>query len=124
MDGCQRQGLHVHSPCGVLAIAYAFDICSGLNPCEVRFDHSRIRQHLATCLESARIARFPTVGERESESKKPRIVKLHCSCFTAEQNDEMVTCAGCRVRYHRHCENIPSEVKVHWLCDNCKPRTK
>ena len=35
---------------GVLAIAYAFDLCSGLNPCTVRFDHSKIRSHLATCL--------------------------------------------------------------------------
>ena len=26
------------SDCGVLAIAYAFDLCSGLNPCTVRFD--------------------------------------------------------------------------------------
>ena len=40
------------SDCGVLAIAYAFDICSSLNPCVVRFDHSKIRQHLATCLEN------------------------------------------------------------------------
>ena len=34
------------SDCGVLAIAYAFDLCSGLNPCTVRFDHSKIRSHL------------------------------------------------------------------------------
>ena len=40
------------SDCGILAIAYAFDICIGLNPCVVRFDHSKIRQHLATCLEN------------------------------------------------------------------------
>ena len=26
------------SDCGVLAIAYAFDICSGFDPCQVRFD--------------------------------------------------------------------------------------
>jgi hypothetical protein len=28
------------SDCGVLAIAYAFDICNGMNPCSVRFDTS------------------------------------------------------------------------------------
>ena len=27
----------------VLAIAYAFDICSGFDPCQVRFDHRTIR---------------------------------------------------------------------------------
>ena len=47
------------SDCGVLSIAYAFDICSGLNPCVVRFDHSRIRQHLANCLENCQVTRFP-----------------------------------------------------------------
>ena len=51
------------SDCGVLAIAYAFDICSGSNPCVVRFDHSKIRQHLATCLENCQFSRFPVVGE-------------------------------------------------------------
>lgn len=33
--------------CGVLAIAFAYDICSGLDPCEVKYDHKSIRQHLA-----------------------------------------------------------------------------
>ena len=44
------------SDSGVLAIAYAFDICSGMNPCSVRFDHSKIRPHLATCLENRPVA--------------------------------------------------------------------
>ena len=54
------------SDCGVLAIAYAFDLCSGLNPCTVRFDHSKIRSHLATCLENCQVTRFPVLGERKS----------------------------------------------------------
>ena len=40
--------------CGVLAIAYVFDICSGFDPCQVKFDHRFIRQHLVTCLENFR----------------------------------------------------------------------
>ena len=51
------------SDCGVLAIAYAFDLCSGLNPC---IDHSKIRSHLATCLENCQVTRFPVLGERKS----------------------------------------------------------
>ena len=34
------------SDCGVLAIAFAFDICCGKDPCSVRFDHKSIRHHL------------------------------------------------------------------------------
>ena len=43
------------SDCSVLAIAYAFDICGGRNPCVVRFDNNKIRQHLATCLENCQV---------------------------------------------------------------------
>ena len=49
--------------CGVLAIAYAFHICSGWNPCAVRFDHNKIRLHLATCMETCQISHFPVLGE-------------------------------------------------------------
>ena len=50
------------SDCGVLAIAYAFDICNGLNPCNVRFDQNKIRQHLATCFNEVPDFTFPCVG--------------------------------------------------------------
>ena len=36
------------SDCGVLAIAFAYDVCRGSDPCKVTFDHKSIRQHLAT----------------------------------------------------------------------------
>ena len=60
------------SDCGVLAIAYAFDICNGLNPCNVRFDQNKIRQHLATCLEIFQASRFPVLGERSGVPKCSR----------------------------------------------------
>ena len=47
------------SDCGELTVAYVFGLCSGLDPCAVRFDHSKIRRHLATCLENCRMSRFP-----------------------------------------------------------------
>ena len=115
------------SDCGILAIAYAFDICSGLNPCVVKFDHSKIRQHLATCLENCQFSRFPTVGERNSVSRKPKTVKLYCSCRMPEKKEkglEMAMCDSCHMWYHRHCMDIPSEVfdgdsEVHWECKSC-----
>ena len=98
--------------CGVLAIAYAFDLCSGLNPCTVRFDHSKIRSHLATCLEDCQVSRFPVLGKRKSAVKKPKIVELHCSCrMPEEKGDEMAHW------YHHHCMDIPSEVR--WECKRC-----
>ena len=40
------------SDCGIVSIAYASDICGGMDPYTVRFDHSKIRPHLAVCLEN------------------------------------------------------------------------
>ena len=98
------------SDCGVLAY--------GLN---LRFDHSKIRSYLATCLENCQVTRFPVLGERKSAVRKPKTVELHCSCrMPEEKGDEM---AQCHVWYHRHCMDIPSEVfgesEVHWECKRC-----
>ena len=112
------------SDCGVLTIAYAFDICSGFNPCVVRFDHSRIRHHLANCLENCQVARFPILGDRESVNRKPMTVELHCSCrMPEEKGDQIAECDSCHIWYHRHCMDIPSDVfgesEVYWECKRC-----
>ena len=100
------------SDCGVLAIAYAFDICSGLNPCSVRFDPKKIRQHLMACLENWQFSRFPLLGERKSApTKSTKTVELYCTRrMPEEKGDEMAECDSCHVWYHRHCMDIPSEV--------------
>ena len=96
-------------------------LCSGLNPCTVRFDHSKIRSHLATCLENCQVSRFPVLGERKSAVRKPKIVKLHSSCrMPEEKGDEMAHCDVCHIWYHRHCMDIPSEMSdVRWECKRC-----
>ena len=78
----------------VLAIAFAYDICSGADPCKVNFDHKSIRQHLAKCLEKCILSRFPIVGERRSTGvKRTQTVDLHCSCHMPEERgDGMAEC--------------------------------
>ena len=66
------------SDCGVLSIAYAFDICSGFDPCVVRYDHEKIRQHLVLCLENCQFSRFPLSGDRDCVP-----VKSSKSCRTS-----------------------------------------
>ena len=51
---------------GVYTIAYVYDICVGMDPCKVKYDHSLIRSHLKECLEVCRMSTFPILGERES----------------------------------------------------------
>ena len=93
------------SDCGVLAIAYVFDICSGLDPCAVKFDHKSIRQHLATCLENCQFSRFPVLGDRRKSRSKVTLVKLYCSCRlpVKEGAELMVQCDKCSMWYHPHC---------------------
>ena len=43
------------SDCGILAIAFAFDICRGKDPCSVRFDHKSIRHRLTKYSENCKL---------------------------------------------------------------------
>ena len=50
------------SDCGVLAIAYAFDICKGLNPCNVRFDSKQDQAAPGYLFGEVPDFTFPCVG--------------------------------------------------------------
>ena len=111
------------SDCGVLSIAFAYDICSGNDPCKAKYNHKSIRQHLLKCLEECSLSWFPLVGERRhSNVKHSQEVELHCSCYMPEvEGDVMAQCGD--VWYHQHCMDIPREVfgdsDVPWVCKNC-----
>ena len=114
------------SDCGVLAVSFAYDICSGKDPCSVKYDHKSIRQHLADCFEKCCMSRFPIVGERRSTGvKKTQSVDLHCSCrLPEERGDKMAECDVCKTWYHQHCWNIPDDIfdeeaEVPWTCKSC-----
>ena len=114
------------SDCGVLAIAFAYDICSGNDPCNVKYDHRLIRQHLADCLEKCRLSRFPVVGERSTVVVRyTQSVDLHCSCrLPEEKGDKMAECDVCKTWYHQHCMGIPDsgfddDTEVPWKCKSC-----
>ena len=63
------------------AIAFAFDICCGKDPCSVRFDYKSIKHHLARCLEECKFTRFPILSEHNSSGiKHIQKTELHCSC--------------------------------------------
>ena len=101
------------SDCGILAIAFAFDICYGKDPCSVRFDHKSIRHHVARCLEECKFTHFPILGERNfSGIKHIQKTELYCSCRLPEKVgvDQMAECDACKVWYHQHCIDTSSKV--------------
>ena len=114
------------SDCGVLALAFAYDICSGNDPCKIKYDHRTMWQHLAECLEKCRLSRFPVVGERRTVGvRHTQSVDLHCSCrLPEEKGDKMAECDACKTWYHQHCMDIPNNVfedrtEVPWKCKSC-----
>lgn len=46
--------------CGVFAIANAFTIASGSDPCLVNFEQSEMRTHLVRCIANGEIIHFPS----------------------------------------------------------------
>ena len=86
-------------------IAFAYDLCSGIDPCRARYDHKLIRQHLFKCLEDCHLSRFPVVSDQRSARVKfIQEVDLHCSCrLPEEEGDEMAECDLCKQWYHRRC---------------------
>ena len=79
----------------------------------MRFDHKSIRYHLATCLEDSKFTCFPILGERNfCGIKHVQKTELHCSCRLPETIgvDQMAECDACKVWYHQHCMDIPTEV--------------
>ena len=114
------------SDCGILAIAFAYDICSGNDPCKVKYNHRLIRQHLADCLGKCCLTRFPVVSERRTVGiKHSQSVDLHCSCrLPEEEGDKMAECDKCKTWFHQHCMDIPDnvfddETEVPWKCKSC-----
>ena len=111
------------SDCGILSIAYAFDLCSGNDPFEVIYDHKKNRGVM--CLENCQLSRFPLLCKRNSSSiKSAKTVDLYYSC---RMPGDMAECDSCHVWYHRHCMDIPSEVfdkeeDVYWECKACSAK--
>ena len=78
------------SDCGVLAIAFVYDICSGNDPCKIKYDHKSTRQHLADYLEKCRLSRFPVVGEHRTVGvRHTQSVDLRCSCRLHDEKGEV-----------------------------------
>ena len=80
------------SDCGVLAIAFAYNLYSGQNLCNVRYDRQLIRQG---CLEGCRFSRFPRScnGIVTCPVSRTRTVYLCSECYAL----------ACRIDVHCLC---------------------
>lgn len=47
--------------CGLFAIAFAFDLCQGVNPVHQHYEEKKMREHLLKCLNQGFFEEFPQV---------------------------------------------------------------
>ena len=115
------------SDCGLFAIAMAYDLCRGIDPFVMKYDQSRMREHLHVCFKQGKIEHFPC-HNNGSSGRKRRVVaqvtnKIFCICRLPEI-PPMASCDSCGTWYHQDCVHIPTEVfdneDTIWICDSCK----
>ena len=88
--------------CGVLAIANATELALGRDPVVCRWDTTRMRQHLKSCLEKGLMNSFPMLGTRRitlgSRVRHTILEKVYCIPKCRMPNDKgeaMISCDKC-----------------------------
>lgn len=113
--------------CGVFSVAFATDICHGLDPVAVSYDQRRMRDHLISCLEKKTFQPFPRSQTLvKLNARAFRSFKVYCSCRLPEHyDDKMIECEKCQDWYHYCCVGLRSGKKKqtrNWFCNFCQPK--
>ena len=83
------------SDCGQFVIAFATDLCYGLDP--KTYEQGKLRQHYVKCLKQERMEPFPTVNRRvpRHQTTSNVSVPVYCTC------------------------RMPNDDKIYGQCDTC-----
>lgn len=123
----QRQSNY--SDCGVFAIANLTEILFTnftVDFSSVRFDISKMRQHLLDCFGNGTFTPFPKIGKMPKmpcKDAKNQTIKLFCTCKLPDIVGDMVKCdnRGCKIKwFHKKCVGFIETVRGQkWLCNYC-----
>ena len=113
------------SDCGLFALAFATDLCHGVDPQTQAYDQENMRAHYVSCLESHEMVPFPKTSRRVPYhvTKKMTTVAIFCVCRMPNDKKEYVQCSQCNGWYHPTCVSIPDWVinsRRRWKCDTCR----
>ena len=114
--------------CGLFSLAYATDLCHGLDPVNRKYDQGYMRQHYVNCLENGAMVPFPTTEKRVPYHLgcNKSSVAIYCVCRLPYDKEEYVQCSTCKTWYHPTCVNIPNwaiNSNRRWRCNKCKDAT-
>ena len=115
------------SDCGLFTLAFATDLCFGLEPHNQTYKQNEMRKHFIRCLESGKMTPFPKTDRRVQThlSYNKTAIKIFCLCSLPNDKKEYVECFSCKGWYHPECASIPTwavNSKVPWKCPKCKPQ--
>ena len=119
---CQQQ--KGGADCGLFAIAFAVDLCLGLDLSTVSYEQSAMCQHLCKCFNEGLFQSFPRTEQRIQRCKGTNVsFPIYCSCRLPDNKKEkMVLCTKCKDWYHISCANIPKRfvgTDKLWNCSMC-----
>ena len=119
----QQQGV---VDCGLFSIAYATEVCSGMNPVDATFNQKSMRNHLLQCLIAGVMCPFPQITiphylELPRPTSRTLNIKLYCLCRMPDNYDEeMILCDHCKRWYHYCCVGVCSkQIPKTWKCGTC-----
>ena len=82
------------SDCGLMALAFATDLCHGLDPATQRYSQFEFLQHFVSCLESGKMKPFPKTNRRVHchLSCNRNSVPIFCLCRLPNNKQEYIQC--------------------------------
>ena len=125
--------------CGIFAIAFATDLCHGIDPVRCNYsDGNELRHHFLKCLQEGIISPFP---KQSIANRKPLLkrMNIYCKCrlpYILEHKKKkeisgmaddikMIYCDCCQHWFHLTCVNVKGEfssikdTNTEWICDEC-----
>ena len=118
------------SDCGLFSLAFATDLCHGLDPAHLRYDQGSMRRHYVNCLANGAMVPFPRTTRRVlfHLGCNKSTVAIYCMCRLPYDKDEYVQCSyKCKAWYHPTCVNVPAwalNSGRKWRCSKCKDAAK
>ena len=79
--------------CALFAIANATEVCEGNNPEHVKYDQTKMRDHLLNCFGSRKLTTFPKMIEQEILPRPTRVyhkIEVFCYCRMPEEYDYLM----------------------------------
>lgn len=119
------------SDCGLFSLAFATDLCHGIDPTNQKYHQESLRQHYVDCLENGEMSPFPKTEKRVPchLSSIKSSVAIYCVCRLPYNREEYVQCSNdkCKEWYHPTCVKIPTwaiNSNRNWRCHKCKEYAK